>query len=119
MLAFLQAGTIQERQVLMARKKKTETQIPVESYEHRDKQRVNNLPIGLLTPDTYPDAGRKKQYAYNPHLDPQLQWAGKVEHTSFEVPTGALPFESGNHNRVAVKIVDERGVESLTILGVG
>ena len=26
-----------------------------------------------------------KTYEYDPHLDPQLIWAGKTEHTSFEV----------------------------------
>ena len=57
---------------------------PIESYEHKDKQRVNNPPVGLVTPDTDPDAGAKRTYAYDPHLDPQLQWAGKAEHTSFE-----------------------------------
>lgn len=31
-----------------------------------------------------------KEYAYDPHLDPQLVWAGKAEHTSFEVPTVSL-----------------------------
>lgn len=71
----------------MARKKKSETKRPIESYEHWDKQRVNNPPVGLVTPDTDPDAGAKKTYAHDPHLDPQLQWAGKAEHTSFEVPT--------------------------------
>ena len=74
----------------MARKKKTTTKRPIESYEHRDKQRVNNPPVGLVTPDTDPDAGAKKSYAYDPHLDPQLQWTGKAEHTSFEVPTVSL-----------------------------
>jgi len=68
----------------MARKKK------IESYEHRGKERVNNPPVGLVTPDTDPDAGEKKTYAYDPHLDPQLQWAGKTEHTSFELPTVSL-----------------------------
>ena len=57
---------------LMARKKKTTTKRPIESYEHRDKQRVNNPPVGLVTPETDPDAGAKKTYAYDPHLDPQL-----------------------------------------------
>ncbi|MFO0795808.1 MAG: DNA methyltransferase, partial [Candidatus Brocadiaceae bacterium] len=33
---------------------------------------------------------KKKKYQYDPHLDPQLQWAGKTEHTSFEVPTVSL-----------------------------
>ena len=62
----------------------------VESYDHRDKRRVNNPPVGLVTPDTDPDAGARKVYEYDPHLDPQLQWAGKAEHTSFEVPTVSL-----------------------------
>jgi adenine-specific DNA-methyltransferase len=62
----------------------------IESYDHRDKQRVNNPPVGLVNPDTDPYAGVKKGYAYDPHLDPQLQWAGKVEHTAFEVPTVSL-----------------------------
>jgi adenine-specific DNA-methyltransferase len=60
----------------MARKKSSETNRPIESYEHKGKQRVNNPPVGLVTPDTDPDAGVKKTYAYDPHLDPQLQWAG-------------------------------------------
>ena len=51
---------------------------------------MNNPPVGLVTPDTDPDAGAKKTYAYDPHLDPQLQWAGEAERTSFEVPTVSL-----------------------------
>ena len=65
------------------------TKRDIESYAHADKERVNNPPVGLVTPDTDKDAG-KKTYAYDPHLDPQLQWAGKAEHTSFEVPTVSL-----------------------------
>ena len=61
----------------------------IEPYTHPDKERVNNPPVGLVTPDTDKDAGRQT-YAYDPHLDPQLQWAGKAEHTSFEVPTVSL-----------------------------
>jgi len=75
----------------MAQKKKQYTKRQIESYEHRDKERVNNPPVGLVTPETDPDAGQKKKtYAYDPHLDPQLVWAGKAEHTSFEVPTVSL-----------------------------
>jgi len=29
----------------------------------------------------------------------------------------SLPFEAGDHRRVAAKIVDDRGIESLTIVG--
>jgi len=61
----------------------------IEQYEHTDKRRVNNPPVGLVTPQTDKDVG-KKTYAYDPHLDPALVWAGKAEHTSFEVPTVSL-----------------------------
>jgi len=32
--------------------------------------------------------------------------------------TSYLPFEAGEHKRIAVKIVDERGIESLKVLEV-
>ena len=87
----------------MASKKVTETKRPIESYEHADKQRVNNPPVGLVTPDTDPDAGARKTYAYDPHLDPQLHWAGKTEHTSFEVPTVSLHV----HERIDPRTIIE------------
>jgi adenine-specific DNA-methyltransferase len=58
-------------------------------YKHEDKQRPYNPPVGLVTHETDKEAPRKK-YAYDPHMDPQLQWAGKAEHTSFEVDTVSL-----------------------------
>ena len=87
----------------MARKKTTETKKPIESYEHKGKERVNNPPVGLVTPDTDPDAGAKKTYAYDPHLDPQLKWAGKAEHTSFEIPTVSLHV----HERIDPRTIIE------------
>jgi adenine-specific DNA-methyltransferase len=93
----------------MARKKKTNTERPIENYEHRDKERVNNPPVGLVTPDTDPDAGQKKKtYAYDPHLDPQLQWAGKAEHTSFEVPTVSLHVHERIDPRTIIEAVRKR-----------
>ncbi len=65
----------------MAKRKKTVSKKPIEHYEHKDKKRLNNPPVGLVTPKTDKD-GKKKKYQYDPHLDPQLQWAGKAEHTS-------------------------------------
>jgi len=69
---------------------KTSAQTPIEQYEHKDKHRLNNPPVGLV--DAHTDNGglKKKTYQYDPHLDPQLVWAGKAEHTSFEVPTVSL-----------------------------
>jgi adenine-specific DNA-methyltransferase len=75
----------------MARKKTIEpNQKPLEQYEHKDKQRLNNPPVGLVDAHTDNGGQRKKVYQYDPHLDPQLQWAGKAEHTSFDVPTVSL-----------------------------
>ena len=88
----------------MAREKKANSKRPIESYEHRDKERVNNPPVGLVTPETDPDAGQKKKtYTYDPHLDPQLVWAGKAEHTSFEVPTVSLHV----HERIDPRTIIE------------
>ena len=92
----------------MTRKKTTEPKRPIKSYEHKGKQRVNNPPVGLVTPDTDPDAGAKKTYAYDPHLDPQLQWAGKAEHTSFEIPTVSLHVHERIDPRTIVEAVRKR-----------
>ncbi|MBK9504750.1 MAG: site-specific DNA-methyltransferase [Bacteroidetes bacterium] len=69
---------------------KNQVQKPIEQYAHKDKDRLNNPPVGLV--DAHTDNGglKKRKYAYDPHIDPQLQWAGKTEHTSFEVPTVSL-----------------------------
>lgn len=61
----------------------------IEQYTHPHAKRVNNPPVGLVSSDTDRDAGTKT-YAYDPHLDPCLQWAGKAERTSFEIPTLSL-----------------------------
>ena len=61
----------------------------IASYEHNKQDRLNNPPAGLVSPDSDPD-GPTQTYAYDPHLDPQLVWAGKAEHTSFDVPTVSL-----------------------------
>ncbi len=73
---------------------------PIEQYDHTDEKRPNNPPVGLVTPQTDPDAGRTT-YQYDPHLDPQLVWAGKAEHTSFDVPTVSLHV----HERIDPKTI--------------
>ena len=79
----------------------------VENYTHADKERVNNPPVGLVTPGTDKDAG-KKTYAHDPHLDPQLVWAGKAEHTSFKVPTVSLHVHERIDPRTIVEAVRKR-----------
>ncbi len=79
----------------------------IETYAHADKERVNNPPVGLVTPETDRDAGRRT-YAHDPHLDPQLSWAGKAEHTSFEVPTVSLHVHERIDPRTIVEAVRKR-----------
>ena len=76
----------------------------IESYDHKGKKRANNPPVGLVTPETDKDAG-PRTYAYDPHLDPQLVWAGKAEHTSFEVPTVSLHVHERVDPRTIIKAV--------------
>ena len=76
---------------------------PIESYSHGDKQRVNNPPVGLVTPITDPPEPPRQRYAFDPHLDPQLVWSGKAERTSFEVPTVSLHV----HERIDPKSIIE------------
>lgn len=71
--------------------------------------------------------GKRKIEQYDPHLDPTLTWAGKAEYTSFPARGnrprahrglsgyGVSPVRGGVHKRVAVKIVDDRGIESLKV----
>lgn len=45
----------------------------VDQYDHKDKTRLNNPPVGLVTPET--DIQEEtKTYNYDPHIDPSLQF---------------------------------------------
>jgi len=81
---------------------------PIEQYDHKGKTRINNPPVGLVTPKTDPPATTHKTYAYDPHLDPQLVWAGKKEHTSFEVPTVSLHVHERIDPRTIIEAVRKR-----------
>lgn len=58
------------------------------SYRHADR-RKNNPEVGLVNEASDPEQP-KTTWAYDPHLDPVLQWTGKAERTSFEVDTVSL-----------------------------
>lgn len=96
---------------------------PIERYEHTDKKRVNNPPVGLVNPETEPPIPTHKVYDfiepvpsvkpgkdldYDPHLDPQLVWAGKKEHASFEVPTVSLHVHETIDPRTIIEAVRKR-----------
>jgi adenine-specific DNA-methyltransferase len=88
--------------------KKHSTKRPIEQYDHKSKKRVNNPPVGLVTTETEPPVTSRKTYAYDPHLDPQLVWAGKKEHTSFEVPTVSLHVHERIDPRTIIEAVRKR-----------
>jgi len=57
----------------MARKNNDAKKKPIEQYEHKGKKRANNPPVGLV--DAKSDAAEsRKTYAYDPHIDPALQF---------------------------------------------
>lgn len=70
--------------------KKAKNSKSIEQYEHIGEERLNNPPVGLV--DSHTDNGgyKKQTYQYDPHFDPQLQWSGKAERLSFDVPTVSL-----------------------------
>ncbi|MEN6470941.1 MAG: site-specific DNA-methyltransferase [Clostridiaceae bacterium] len=76
----------------MARKKSvnidTTGMHDIEAYTHDDKKRTNNPPVGMAQHDTAPET--RKTYAFDPHIDPTLDWAGKTEGVSFDVPTSSI-----------------------------
>ena len=90
----------------MAKQAKTNKRA-IRNYTHQGKKRPNNPPVGLVTPETDRDAG-KKTYAYDPHVDPQLAWAGKAERPSFEVPTVSLHVHERMDPRTIVEATRKR-----------
>ena len=74
----------------------------IANYARTDKERVNNPPVGLVTPETDKDVARQT-YAHDPHVDPQLSWAGKAEHAAFEVPTVSLHVDERIDPRTIIK----------------
>ncbi len=94
----------------MRKRKSSPTSLkkPIERYEHSDKTRLNNPPVGLVTPDTEPLKVEATEYTYDPHLDPQLNWAGKAERTSFEVPTVSLHVHERIDPRTIIEAVRTR-----------
>jgi adenine-specific DNA-methyltransferase len=109
-------------------KKRAPQKREIDRYEHTGKKRINNPPVGLVTPETDPPLPTHKIYDYiepvpsvkpgknldyDPHLDPQLVWAGKKEHASFEVPTVSLHVHETIDPRTIIEAVRKRNGNGL------
>ena len=78
----------------------------VEAYTHDDKKRTNNPPVGMAQHDKAEE--RVKTYQFDPHLDPTLQWAGKAEGMSFDVPTSSIHIhESIKPHSIIARVMKE------------
>jgi len=75
--------------------------VAVEDYEHSMATRTNNPPAGLAHLDR--DETPVKMLSYDPHLDPQLIWAGKAERSEIEVPAPSIHV---HEELSAQKIID-------------
>ena len=83
-----------------SKKKDPNKVIRVEDYEHSDARRTNNPPAGLAHLDR--EETPVKKMKYDPHLDPQLVWSGKIERSDVEV---AAPSVHVHEELSAQKIV--------------
>ncbi len=93
----------------MSRQSKTPVK-EIDQYDHKGTCRLNNPPIGLVDAETDPE-DEIKTYSYDPHLDPQLTWAGKTEHTSFKVPTVSLHVHERIDPRTIIKALKKQNGE--------
>jgi adenine-specific DNA-methyltransferase len=71
----------------------------IEDYRHEEAARLNNPPVGLAQYDS--EKPPKRRFEYDPHLDPQLVWAGKAEHLSFEVEAPSIHV----HERLSTEAI--------------
>ena len=72
----------------------------IEQYKHKDKSRLNNPQVGMVSQANDPDSGKKK-YSYDPHLDPTLVWTGKKEQSELYVDTVSIHV----HERIDPKTI--------------
>ena len=97
-------------------RRKRGMQRKVGDYRHEEAKRKNNPPAGIAP--TYEVRERRTQtYAYDPHLDPQLIWAGKAEHTSFEVDVVSLHIHERISTRAILNAVRRPEPVQLTLFG--
>jgi len=85
---------------------------------------TNRIALWMLDPD-YDGRSLFPRQVFFPMADDNGGWARLARNLKAEIDTErieayrgtvSLPFESGAHKRVAVKIVDDRGIESLKII---
>ena len=92
--------------------KKQDRVVPVEDYEHSGAKRTNNPPAGLAHLDR--EETPTVTLSYDPHLDPQLVWAGKLERSEVDVPAPSIHVhEELSAQKIVGSVRRQRMQESL------
>lgn len=60
----------------------------IAAYDHKNHQRMNNPLAGISQDDN--EQEKISKYAFDPDLDPELNWSGKEENSSLEVVTSSI-----------------------------
>lgn len=95
--------------------KTTKRKKTISQYTHNKTRRLNNPPVGLVTPGTDPNQPNKKYYI-DPRLNPQLLWSGKQERAEFEVDTVSLhTHERVDPYTILEKVMRPKQVEQQTL----
>ena len=96
---------VKAREDVNVRTKKPDNK-EIEQYDHKGKERTNIPPVGLVTPDTDRDMGQKS-YAYDPHLDPTLEFDSQRSAIENIIDNG-LCAESLEDARAALSELQQR-----------
>lgn len=92
------------------RQSKTELERAIDAYTHDEYKRSNNPAAGMAQYDTEESA--PGEYAYDPHIDPSLDWAGKAEHDRVEVPTTSIHIHESIKPSKIIQHVQKWGADS-------
>ncbi|MBI4570090.1 MAG: transposase, partial [Planctomycetes bacterium] len=88
---------------------------------------ADHVAVWMLDPD-YDGRSLYPRQVFFPMADGKSGWSKLARNLKAEIDEGlieayrgtvSLPFEAGEHRRAAVKIVDDRGIESLRVLALG
>ena len=74
----------------------------IKNYKQTGKRK--NIPVVGLVNSATDKVEEKKKYVFDPYLDPQLQWSGKVEKNEIEIDTVSLHV----HERIDPKTLIEK-----------